>query len=50
MELIVSHLWDIWSWVLSWGQEAKVISPPELVELVAEQAAKTAGLYQSKEG
>jgi predicted DNA-binding transcriptional regulator YafY len=50
LELTVSHLWDIKAWVLSWGSEAKVISPSELVDLVAEQATKTAELYGSKEG
>jgi predicted DNA-binding transcriptional regulator YafY len=45
LELTVSHLWDIWPWVLSWGGGAKVIAPPELVNLVAVQAAETAGLY-----
>jgi predicted DNA-binding transcriptional regulator YafY len=49
LELTVSHLWDICPWILSWGSGAKVISPPELVDLVAEQAMETARLYQSKE-
>jgi proteasome accessory factor B len=44
-EAEVSHLWDIWPWVLSWGAEAKVLEPEELVRLVADQAAGTARLY-----
>jgi len=41
----VSHLNDIWPWVLSWGAEAKVIKPKELVLLIAEQAQQMARQY-----
>ena len=38
-EVEVSHLNDIWPWVLSWGREAKVVKPKELAETVASEAA-----------
>jgi len=44
-EVEVSHLWDICPWVLSWGAEAKVLRPKELVRLVADQAAGAAAQY-----
>lgn len=47
-EVVVSHLDDIWPWVLSWGAEAKVLKPKELVEVVAEQATAAARLYEKK--
>jgi len=47
-EIVVSHLNDIWPWVLSWGGEAKVIKPKELVEIVNRQAAATVRLYRKK--
>jgi len=45
-EVEVSHLWGIWPWVLSWGAEAKVLRPKELVRLVADQAARAAAQYR----
>ena len=44
-EVEVSHLWDIWPWVLSWGSEAKVLRPKELMRLVADEAARAAAQY-----
>ena len=34
------------SWVLEWGPHARVVSPPELVELVAAEARATSALYR----
>ena len=48
LEVEVSHLNDIWPWVLSWGAEAKVIRPKELVLLIAEQAKRTARQYPTQ--
>jgi len=45
-EAEVSHLDDIWPWILSWGAEAKVLGPKELVRLVADQAARAAAQYR----
>ena len=47
-EIVVSHLNDIWPWILSWGAEAKVLKPKKLVEIVARQAAETVRLYRKK--
>ena len=44
-EVEVSHLWDICPWVLSWGSEAKVLRPKELMRLVADEAARAAAQY-----
>jgi len=46
-EVTVSHIWDIAPWILSWGHEAKVLRPRELVRLVADEAAKAAANYQN---
>ena len=32
-------------WVLSWGKEAKVLSPPELVKIMTEQLSKSLKQY-----
>lgn len=37
-ELEISSLWDILPWILSWGSEAKVLAPKELVQMVKKQA------------
>jgi len=47
-EVTVSHLDDIWPWVLSWGSEARVIRPKELAAAVAEQAAGIVKQYKSR--
>ena len=43
----VSHLYDILPWILSWSDEAKVISPKELVLLVAEKTNKMFRKYSN---
>ncbi|MGD9725033.1 MAG: WYL domain-containing protein [Nitrospiraceae bacterium] len=35
-------------WVLSWGKEVKVLSPPELVQLVKEQLTKSLRHYKGR--
>jgi len=47
-EAVVSHLDDLWPWVLSWGAEAVAIKPKTLVEIVAEQAGKIASHYRTR--
>ena len=47
-EVTVSHLDDIWPWVLGWGAEAKVIRPKELKERVTKQAAGILTRYRKK--
>lgn len=45
-EAEVSHLDDVWPWVLSWGSMAKAIATIELVRIVADEAARTARQYR----
>jgi proteasome accessory factor B len=45
LELDISHLDDVWPWVLSWGRNAKVIAPKELAKTVADHAAGITGHY-----
>ncbi len=47
-EVEVSHLDDIWPWVLSWGGEAKVIAPAELADIVSVQVRAVTQLYERK--
>ena len=47
LEVEVSHLDDIWPWVLSWGGCAKVIGPKELACRVAEEAGVIARQYRT---
>lgn len=44
-EADVSHLDDIWPWVLSWGGQARARAPKELVQVVAQEATRAAGQY-----
>lgn len=37
---------EVASWVLSWGDKAKVLAPPELREMVAEELVAAARLYR----
>ena len=46
LEVEVSHLDDIWPWVLSWGSMAKAIAPKELADVIAEQAKGTLRNYR----
>ncbi|MCY2928904.1 MAG: WYL domain-containing protein [Planctomycetota bacterium] len=45
-EADASHLDDVWPWVLSWGDGAKVIRPKELAEIIAGQAKDITRNYQ----
>ena len=38
LSLKLSHLIDFRKWILGWGGEAKVLEPPELVEMVKTEA------------
>jgi len=48
-EVEVSHLDDIWPWVLSWGAEAKVIQPAALVKFIREQGRRIVRQYARPE-
>lgn len=41
-----NHLWEVRSWVLSWGPGATVLGPPELVEMVADSLKKATLNYK----
>ena len=45
LSLTVNHLLELKRWVLSWGEMARVLSPPELARDIAASAAGMAGLY-----
>ncbi|MCY2924899.1 MAG: WYL domain-containing protein, partial [Planctomycetota bacterium] len=47
-EADASHLDDVWPWVLSWGGEAKLLAPKELIEIVAGQAGSVTRNYRRK--
>jgi proteasome accessory factor B len=49
-EAEVSHLDDIWPWVLSWGSMARAVAPPELVQIVAQEATRAAKQYRKGRG
>ena len=42
-----NHLFEVKRWVLSWGPDARVISPPELADMVRSDHATAASHYQS---
>ncbi|EIP97783.1 putative transcriptional regulator [Opitutaceae bacterium TAV1] len=46
LELRVSHTDEVRRWVLGWGERAKVIEPPELVEEMREVAGELARIYR----
>jgi predicted DNA-binding transcriptional regulator YafY len=48
LSMTVRGINDIKRWVLGYGKGAKVISPPELVNLVREEVAQISSLYTSK--
>jgi len=43
-----SGLYQVKRWVLSFGSQAKVLEPPELVSAVAQEVAVTSQLYFNK--
>jgi proteasome accessory factor B len=46
LELDLAGLEEIERWVLSWGNHARVLAPPELVDVVRNSAASIAKLYR----
>lgn len=38
LQVSLSHLTDIKRWILGWGSQAKVLSPPELAEIIQAEA------------
>ncbi len=45
LELTVSHLFELRKWLLSWGRQAQVLEPSELVEEMAAETFAMAQLY-----
>jgi len=45
LEFTTNHLDEVGEWVLSWGAEAKVLAPDELVKHVKGQLRKALGGY-----
>jgi predicted DNA-binding transcriptional regulator YafY len=45
MELTVSHLLELKKWLLSWGSQARVLSPPALARELAAEVRAMARLY-----
>lgn len=48
LEMEISSLWDILPWILSWGSEAKVLGPEELVEIVKKQVSAMTTVYNKE--
>ena len=48
LSMTVGNLTQLTSWVLEWGERARVISPPELLERVQGELAAALALYQDK--
>ena len=48
LSMTVKGINDVKRWVLGYGKGAKVISPPELVNLVREEVAQISSLYTSE--
>ncbi len=48
LEMVVSHLDDIWPWVLSWGKNAKVMQPKALRDIVIDQARQIQAAYGNR--
>lgn len=44
-----NHLWEVRSWILSWGAGATVLEPPELVSLVQESLMTAVKNYNKKQ-
>ncbi len=47
LELTVSHLFELKKWLLSWGSQAQVLEPAELVGEMAAEVRAMLGHYQS---
>lgn len=50
LSLTVNHLLELKRWILSWGEMAKVLAPPELAREIAAGAAAMARLYAAADG
>jgi predicted DNA-binding transcriptional regulator YafY len=48
LEMVVSHLDDIWPWVLSWGKNAKVMQPKALRDTVVKQAKQIQATHENR--
>lgn len=42
-----SHLFEVKRWILSWGADARVLSPPELAEMIRQDHSAAASQYPS---
>ena len=50
LEMAVSHLDDVWPWVLSWGKNVKVIQPKALRDRVITEAKTIQAQYEVPRG
>jgi len=50
LSLTVNHLLELKRWVLSWGEMAQVIAPPDLVKDIQTSSTRMAGLYAEVRG
>lgn len=46
LEMTVSHLFELKKWLLSWGKEAVVLEPGELVEEIGAEVRAMVGVYE----
>ena len=46
LTMIIGDLREVTSWVLNWGQRAKVVEPPELVDMVVQELKNALGNYE----
>jgi predicted DNA-binding transcriptional regulator YafY len=44
LEFPANGLFEVQRWVLSWGRQARVLAPPELVQMVNEEVTAMAAL------
>ena len=50
LEMTVSHLDDVWPWVLSWGKRVKVMQPKELKDRILSEIEGIHAQYGTKRG
>lgn len=48
LEMTLADIEEVGRWVLTWGAEAKVLGPRELIEFVRESVREVAGVYEGK--
>lgn len=48
LRMKLGSLIEVQRWILSWGGNARVIAPPELVTMVGEEAKRTVAAYENR--